>query len=196
MLFLRDDSGQVFNRFDNLNRWLATRNQRLRFAMNAGMYEPDFSPVGLLVQDGRQISPLNLADGSGNFYLKPNGVFLISNNGPKVVESVEYPSLSDSVRLATQSGPLLLRNGRIHPEFNPASTSRFIRNGVGVVGDTAIFVISEVPVSFHELASYFRDSLHCSDALYLDGVVSSLYSMEMGRNDFVTNLGPIIGVVE
>jgi uncharacterized protein YigE (DUF2233 family) len=148
------------------------------------------------VQDGREISPLNLRDGNGNFYLKPNGVFLISTSGPRIVESTEYRRITDSVLVATQSGPLLIRNGAIHPAFNAASTSRLIRNGVGVSGDTVLFVISEQPVSFHEFALYFRDELHCSDALYLDGVVSSLYSAELGRNDYRTDLGPIIGVVK
>jgi uncharacterized protein YigE (DUF2233 family) len=110
-LFLRDDAGRTFNRFDRLKSWLASRNERLRFAMNAGMFRPDLSPVGLLVQDGQQVSPLNLSDGAGNFFLKPNGVFFISESGPRIVESSEYPALARGVRLATQSGPLLVRNG-------------------------------------------------------------------------------------
>ncbi|HYX72341.1 MAG TPA: hypothetical protein VE732_06195, partial [Nitrososphaera sp.] len=57
-LFLRDDAGYTFKRFDRLRSWLASRNERLRFAMNAGMFQPDLSPVGLLVQDGQQVSPL------------------------------------------------------------------------------------------------------------------------------------------
>jgi uncharacterized protein YigE (DUF2233 family) len=195
-LFLRDDAGRTFNRFDRLKSWLAGRNERLLFAMNAGMFRPDLSPVGLLVQDGRQVSPLNLSDGDGNFFLKPNGVFFISESGPRVVESSEYPALARGVRLATQSGPLLVRNGVLHPAFNAASTSRLPRNGVGVSGDTAIFVISEQPVNFYELATYFRDELHCTDALYLDGVVSSLYSADLQRNDSTADLGPIIGVVQ
>jgi uncharacterized protein YigE (DUF2233 family) len=195
-LFLRDDAGRTFNRFDRLTSWLAGRNQRLLFAMNAGMFEPDLSPVGLLVQDGRQVSPLNLSDGDGNFFLKPNGVFFVSESGPRIVESTEYTALAGGVRLATQSGPLLVRGGVIHPAFNAASTSRLLRNGVGVSGDTVIFVISEQPVNFYEMASYFRDELHCPDALYLDGVVSSLYSTDLQRNDSKVDLGPIIGVVQ
>lgn len=195
-LFLRDDAGRTFNRFDRLRSWLAGRNERLRFAMNAGMYQPDFSPVGLLVQDGRQVSPLNLSDGDGNFFLKPNGVFFISESGPRIVESTEYPALARGVRLATQSGPLLVRNGVLHPAFKAASTSRLSRNGVGISGDTVVFVISEQPVNFYELATYFRDELHCPDALYLDGVVSSLYSTDLQRNDSTADLGPIIGVLQ
>ncbi len=193
-LFLRDDTGVEFKRFDRLESWLAARNRQLVFAMNAGMYHADFSPVGLLVQDGREVSPLNLSDGAGNFFLKPNGVFLVSGTRPRVVESSEYPAVSKDVRLATQSGPLLLRRGVVHPAFIPDSDSRKIRNGVGVSGHTAVFVISEDPVNFYEFALYFRDVLHCRDALYLDGTVSAMHSLALRRSDFVRDLGPILGV--
>jgi uncharacterized protein YigE (DUF2233 family) len=195
-LFLRDDVGHTFQRFDRLKSWLASRNQRLRFAMNAGMFQPDFSPVGLLVQEGQQVSPLNLSDGTGNFFLQPNGVFFVSESGPRIVTSTEYPALAQGVRLATQSGPLLVRNGALHPAIDAGSTSRLLRNGVGISGDTVIFVISEQPVNFYELAIYFRDELHCPDALYLDGVVSSLYSTDLQRNDSRADLGPIVAVVQ
>uniref|UniRef100_C5CWT4 Periplasmic protein-like protein n=1 Tax=Variovorax paradoxus (strain S110) TaxID=543728 RepID=C5CWT4_VARPS len=194
-LFLHDDSGAPFKRFDRLEAWLAARNRQLVFAMNAGMYHADFSPVGLLVQEGREEAPLNLAAGAGNFFLKPNGVFLVSDAGPRVVESSEYAALpKEGVRLATQSGPLLLRRGVVHPAFIPDSDSRKIRNGVGVSGHTAIFVISEQPVNFYEFALYFRDVLHCRDALYLDGTVSALHSLALRRSDFTRELGPILGV--
>ena len=195
-LFLNDDAGRPLHDFSRLAAWLKGRDKRLSFAVNAGMYHADFAPVGLLVQDGKQIAPLNLDDGIGNFFLKPNGVFLVTKNGPKVVEASEYPLLGKGARLATQSGPLLLRNGVIHPAFIPESASRFIRNGVGVAGGKVIFVISNHPVTFHELAVFFRDNLHCKDALYLDGSVSSLYSTALGRNDAAARLGPMLGVVE
>ena len=194
-LFLRDETGRTFNRFDHLAAWLAGRNQQLRFAMNAGMYNPDFSPVGLLVKDGREISPLNVADGTGNFFLKPNGVFFVSASGPRIVETTEYPGLAHDVRLATQSGPLLLRNGVVNPAFDVASTNRLIRNGVGISQNAILFAISEQPITFYEFAIFFRDELQCQDALYLDGVVSSLYSVNLKRNDSTADLGPIIGVV-
>lgn len=195
-LFLRDETGRAFNRFDRLAAWLANRNQHLRFAMNAGMYNSDFSPVGLLVQDGREISPLNVANGTGNFFLKPNGVFFVSGSGPRIVETTEYPALAQDVRLATQSGPLLLRNGIVNAALDPASTSRLVRNGVGISKNGILFVISEQPITFYEFAVFFRDELHCENALYLDGVVSSLYSVELQRNDSRADLGPIVGVVQ
>ncbi len=194
-LFLADEAGQAFKSFRRLSAWLAGRERELVFAVNAGMYHHDFTPVGLLVQDGKQIAPLNLADGVGNFFMKPNGVFLVSAAGPQVISAAEYPALGHGVRLATQSGPLLLRRGVIHPAFLADATSRHIRNGVGIVDGKAVFVISEQPVTFHEFAIYFRDTLGCQDALYLDGSISSLYSATLGRHDERARLGPILAVV-
>lgn len=83
-----------------------------------------------------------------------------------------------------------------HPALDAASTSRLTRNGVGISKNTILFVISEQPVNFYEFAVFFRDELHCQDALYLDGVVSSLYSVKLKRNDSRADLGPIIAVVQ
>ncbi len=194
-LFLNDEEGKPFKRFEHLAAWLQTRKKQLRFAGNAGMYHQNFSPVGLLIQDGKQAFPLNQTNGIGNFFLKPNGVFLVSDAGPRVVESSEYPAIANGVRIATQSGPLLVRRGTIHPAFERNSSSRLIRNGVGVNGSKAYFVISERPVSFYELAIFFRDTLLCQDALYLDGVVSGLYSTEKHRKDSSADLGAMIGLI-
>lgn len=195
-LFLTDDTGAPFRRLDNLDVWLESHHRQLRFAMNAGMFEPDLSPVGLFVTQGRELKALNLANGRGNFFLKPNGVFFLTQAGPRIVRSTQYSAPADKVLLATQSGPLLLEDGSIHPAFNPASKSKYIRNGVGVRGDEAIFVISNVPVTFYEFAAYFKDQLHCMDALYFDGAVSSLFAPDLGRRDSTVDLGPMIGVVK
>ncbi len=196
-LFLRDADGQPFKRFDRLSKSLDSQGKKLVFAMNAGMYHGDFSPVGLFISDGRQLAPLNLANGEGNYFLKPNGIFLITEKGAQIVESSEYPGLRERVLLATQSGPLLVRAGKIHPAFNQDSKSRLYRNGVGVPApDTALFAIAEAPLNFHEFATFFRDTLHCPDALFLDGTISSLYSSKLNRNDFKMDLGPIIGITE
>lgn len=194
-VFLRDESGQPLKRFDPLAALLEQRGQRLVFAMNAGMFHPGFAPVGLCVADGQTLAPLNVAPGVGNFFLKPNGVFCVSRSGASVVESTEFARLENPVTLATQSGPLLVLGGKIHPAFNPASTSRLFRNGVGVPSpDTAIFAISEDQVSLYEFAVFFRDVLRCPNALFLDGSVSSLYAPTLKRNDFRMDLGPMIGV--
>jgi len=196
-LFLHDETGQPFKRFERLALWLEQRQEKLVFAMNAGMYHGDFSPVGLFVSEGHQAVPLNLDDGVGNFFLKPNGIFTVTELAARVVESSEYSALRENAVFATQSGPLLVRGGKIHPAFKPQSDSRLFRNGVGVPAPgLALFVISEGPVNFFEFATLFRDRLGCPDALFLDGTVSSLYAPQLERNDFRMDLGPIMAVTE
>ena len=196
-LFHRDENGQPFKRFPPLVKWLGEHGQTLTFAMNAGMYQRDFSALGISVAEGRELTPLNTANGVGNFFLKPNGVFLVSEAGARVIETSEYPRLKERVLLATQSGPLLVHGGRMHPAFREGSDNRLFRNGVGVPSpDVALFAISEAPVNFHEFATMFRDVLRCPDALFLDGTVSSLHSPKLNRSDFRIDLGPFVGVTE
>jgi uncharacterized protein YigE (DUF2233 family) len=165
--------------------------------MNAGMFHPDFQPVGLFVSEGRERHPIELAHGEGNFFLQPNGVFLVTADGPRVIESAAWPRIDRrDVRLATQSGPLLVKDGALTPPVASPSTSLRTRNGVCANGPEAIFVISDAPVSLHDFARYFRDVLHCRDALYLDGAISSLYAPSRHRDDDFVDLGPLIGVVE
>jgi uncharacterized protein YigE (DUF2233 family) len=196
-LFLNDAAHQPYRGFDALAADLARKKRKLLFAMNAGMFEPDYSPVGLYVADGVEQAPLNLRAGHGNFYLKPNGVFLVTEQGAQVVDSAAYGDVKARVLLATQSGPLLVRGGALHPAFMPDSTSRLVRNGVGVTeAGEVVFVISETRVNFFEFASFFKYALHCPNALYLDGSISSLYLAASGRNDASAWLGPMVGVTE
>ncbi|TXI93547.1 MAG: hypothetical protein E6Q34_05405 [Burkholderiaceae bacterium] len=194
-LFWADDKTQIFKSFDRINAWLKREQKQLVFAMNAGMFHYDLSPVGLLRIEGRELNALNTDTGFGNFFMSPNGVFFWGREGAYIVETSEFASMQSQADFATQSGPMLLRHSVIHPRFDQASTSRHIRNGVGIKQGQLYFVISNQAVSFYEFALYFRDELQCSDALYLDGAISSLYAIEMGRNDQKTQLGPIIGVV-
>ena len=196
-LFLRDEAGQPIKRFERLVVLLEARGQKLTFAMNAGMYHADFSPVGLFISDGKQLAPLNTASAEGNFFLKPNGVFVVTETGARVVETSEFPDVRERVILATQSGPMLVHRGKLHPAFNPKSESRLFRNGVcAPTPDIVVFVNSEAPVNFYEFASFFRDTLRCSEALFLDGTINSLHATELKRSDFRMDLGPIIGIAE
>ena len=194
-LLVRDDAGLPLKSFERAQQWLGEKRQKLIFGMNGGMYHGDMSPVGLCVQGGKELVPLNLAKAEGNFFLKPNGIFLISDKGVKVIVSEEYPALKEKVMLATQSGPLLLRNNRMHPAFKEGSKNVLYRNAVGVrARHEVIFAISEEPVNFHELATLFRDALKCPDALFLDGTVSSLHAEALNRSDKKMDLGPMIGI--
>ncbi|MCA9495151.1 MAG: phosphodiester glycosidase family protein [Myxococcales bacterium] len=145
-------------------------------ATNAGIFHSPEVPVGWTVAAGEQIAPLERGSGFGNFYLRPNGVFLIDDDGARVL-ATEHVDASRPVLLATQSGPALVLEGRIHPAFRPASNSLKIRNAVGVLdARTVVLVKSREPVRLYDLASLFVDELHVDDALYLDGTISSLWS--------------------
>jgi uncharacterized protein YigE (DUF2233 family) len=176
---------------------LATQSKTLKFAMNAGMFDENQRPVGLYVEDGKQAKKLNRRNGAGNFHLKPNGVFYIARGKPGVLDSEAYARSGIKPDFASQSGPMLVINGAIHPKFSPAGTSRKIRNGVGIdAAGTAVFAISDQAVTFYEFASLFRDQLKCDNALFLDGSVSGLYAADLGRNDGFLPLGPMVGAYE
>lgn len=197
-LFLNDGDGKPYGSFDAVARALAARGERLVFAANAGMFEADFRPVGLLVQDGAETAPLNLRDGDGNFYLKPNGVFLINaKRRAMIVESSTYPALLIPAQWATQSGPLLAQRGDVHPDFMEGSRNLTIRDGVGVRRDgRVVFAISRLPVNLYDFALFFVRRENCPDALYLDGHVSSFYAGGRAEPVPAAPLGPIFGLVE
>ena len=165
---------------------------RVAFAMNAGMFGEDGRPIGLAIVDGKEKHGINRRKGGGNFHLMPNGVFLVRKSGvAEVVPSTDFASSPDIV-LATQSGPMLVIGGKLHPAFEPDGTSRLIRNGVGVRNGHALFVIADEPVSFGKFARFFRDGLKVPNALFFDGSVSSLWDPANGRQDASVPLGPMI----
>lgn len=192
--------------FAALKRSLGPDAGRVRFAMNAGMYQPDLGPVGLLVENGAQLHQADVNPGRGNFYLLPNGVFWVDRRGrARITETREFElkgrasASGAGAAWATQSGPLLLDRGRPHPAILPDGESRLIRNGVGTGcragAGGAVFVISEDPVSFGRFMGFFRDGPGCADALYLDGSISSLWRPETGRMDSARPLGPMVMVL-
>lgn len=181
--------------FARLRDQLGPRAGRLLFAMNAGMFDEAGQPIGLYVEAGQERHRINLRPGPGNFHMLPNGVFAADADGHvSVVPSARYDAASRP-RFATQSGPMLVIDGVLHPQISADGASLYVRNGVGVADpDTAWFVISDVPVSFGRLARFFRDGLGCRNALYFDGAVSSLWDPAAGRMDETFPLGPMVAV--
>ena len=190
--------GEIIGQFDRLTESVEINGGDVIFAMNAGMYHEDRSPVGLYKESGEEVAPIVTRAGPGNFGMLPNGVFSIGEDGrPRVTETLAYLEIADTQASATQSGPMLVINGELHPRFNPEGTSRKRRNGVGVSadGETVHFAISDGFVTFHEFATLFRDRLQTPNALFLDGSISRLYAPEIDRKEDGIDMGPIVSVV-
>ena len=205
-LFWKDADGQPYRTFANVAKAAAHEKKLLTFAMNAGMYTDDFSPMGLYVEAGEQLRPANIFELKPsttpvpNFYKKPNGVFFLDDTGAGILPTEIYLKRKGKARFATQSGPMLVIAGKTNPIFIPGSTDRKRRSGVGVCeADMLRFAISDDPVNFHDFARFFRDELKCPDALFLDGGRGAgIYVPAMDREDWSGHggFGPMIGLVE
>jgi uncharacterized protein YigE (DUF2233 family) len=193
--YWKDDINQPFKNFQNLRDWLGKRGQKLVFGMNGGMYKTDNSPVGLYIESGKTIVPINKASASGNFYLKPNGIFYITRENTAAVVTTEKFKSDSNIKFATQSGPMLIIDGKIHPEFKEGSSNVNVRNGVGVLANgQVIFAMSKQPINFYDFANFFLKS-GCKNALYLDGFVSQTYLPGQNWKQTGGNFGVMIAEV-
>ncbi|MEI9850723.1 MAG: phosphodiester glycosidase family protein [Sphingomonas sp.] len=190
----RGPGGKPMREFEGLRGRLGERHSRIAFAMNAGMFDEAGRPIGYYVEDGAQQAALNRRKGPGNFHLEPNGVFWGDAKGWHVATTMDFAARKpDRVRFGTQSGPMLMIGGRLHPKLSANGTSLQVRNGVGVAADgSAWFAISDQAVSFGRFARLFRDRLGCPDALYLDGAVSRLWDPVARREDEGAPIGPMV----
>jgi len=195
-LYYKDSKGNNFGSIKKLVEWGIKHKQPLLFATNGGMYKPDHSPLGLFIQNKKNISKLNTANGGGNFYLKPNGIFYITVANIASICLTEDFVNKDNIKYATQSGPMLIINGRIHPAFQQGSVNLNIRSGVGILpNNKVLFAMSKTPVSFYDIAAYFK-AMGCKNALYLDGFVSRTYLPEKKWVQTDGDFGVIIGVTQ
>lgn len=195
---LKDDAGGRIGDFGKLATVLGDPG-KLLFATNGGMFTPAYEPVGLFVQGGREVSPLNRSPGDGNFFLTPNGVFAVAAERAMVLTTDAFASLPAKARaeikFATQSGPMLVVDGAPHPSFQRFSKNRAIRSGVGQLSPTVVvFAISEAPVTFMELADLFRIEYGCQNALYLDGAISKFWLPALGQTDPSGDFGVLVSV--
>lgn len=191
-----DAAGKPYETFEAAKASFPGRNVAL--IMNAGMYHEDRRPVGLAVQDGREIHGAVLGTGSGNYSLRPNGVFFVEGGRAEVMESTRYLEGRHDPDLATQSGPMLVIDGQLHPRFIDGSDSRHVRNGVCARkdGQVVTLVLSRSPVNFWDFGTFFKDRLGCRNALFFDGTVSSLYYPAGGIDYRRDRLGPMLVVTD
>jgi uncharacterized protein YigE (DUF2233 family) len=173
-----------------LDATLRDSSRRVAIAMNAGIFGTDGRTLGLLVRRGRQVVPLNRSPGRAvtapasicdiaNFYCPPNGVFYVADGRAAVVTTAEFARRgigSSSIQAATQSGPMLVVDGRAARQFPAAWRKRIGRNAVCTrANGTVLFVLGR-DQTHGSLAEALRGPLACRDALYLDGNVSDLFT--------------------
>lgn len=194
-LYWKDNNGEILNNFQNLKTYVESKSKTLVFAMNAGMYTTKFYPQGLYIEQQKTLMPLDTNSGDGNFYMKPNGVFYITTNNVAVVCKTQSFN-NKNIKYATQSGPMLLIDGKVHSEFKKGSTNLNIRNGVGILpNNTVLFAVSKSKINFYDFAMYFKNK-GCKNALYLDGFVSRAYLPEKKWEQLDGNFGVMIGVTK
>lgn len=195
--YYKNEFLENFSNHKRLKEHLRNKSYELLFAVNGGMYKKNFTPQGLFIEKGKIINAIETKiEGYGNFYLQPNGIFYIDKNGLAGIKETTKVSAISNLKYATQSGPMLVINGEIHPEFRERSTNLHIRNGVGILPNgNLLFVMSKEKINFHELAMYFKNN-KCSNALYLDGFVSRTYLPSKNWIQEDGNFGIIIGEVK
>jgi uncharacterized protein YigE (DUF2233 family) len=195
-LYWKNDKGEIIGTFENLKTWVGNHQKTLLFAMNAGMYKHDFSPEGLFIDNGQIVRPINKASAAGNFHLQPNGIFLITKTNTAQIVTTENFKNGGQIKYATQSRPMLLVNGQIHPEFKKGSKALNIRNGVGILSNNKIiFAMSKEKINLYDFAEFFKSS-GCKNALYLDGFVSRMYLPEKNWIQNDGRFGVLIGLTK
>ncbi len=196
-MFWKDVSGKPFSSLENLEKHLTKNNIRLLAATNAGIFDTSQAPLGLHIERGQVLHPLKTRrSGYGNFYLQPNGVFYLAKSGARILETLEFQRISPTALEATQSGPMLVRNGKIHAAFQKNSFNRLPRNMIGVENSQNVhLVISDDWVNFYDTALFMRDVLKCQNALYLDGSISAM-RIPNSREDDDGEFGGMIGIVQ
>lgn len=191
---------QAYQSFNGLAKTLAKQKKSVLFAINSGIFGQDQSPLGWHVEEGIRLQALNQVtrkDATGNFSLIPNGVFFIDKSGKHYVLETEQflkEQTQYDITYATQSGPMLLIDGRLHPKFFSSSDSLKYRSGVCVQNNKTYFAVTQNPINFYYFAKFFQDELGCDNALYLDGTLSQLYYQGKIYGAPFWNVRPYVGI--
>lgn len=194
----KSDTGQIFGSLTALDAWLRDRGRRLVCGTNGGIFDEAQKPLGLYIENKTLLRRTNLRrSGYGNFYLQPNGMFLLYPGQAEIVTTDEYQAKPDAekrlVEFANQSGPILVRNGEANPLFIPNSPNTTTRNAVCVRNPTGVVLVATLdPINFHEFARALKDRFGCQTALYLDGTLSAFYPPQ--RFAFERPLGVLFAV--
>ncbi|STJ31938.1 protein [Escherichia coli] len=115
-----------------LHALLADMNSQVQMAMNGGIYDESYAPLGLYIENGQQKVALNLASGEGNFFIRPGGVFYVAGDKVGIVRLDAFKT-SKEIQFAVQSGPMLMENSVINPRIHPNVASRKFVTVLGLI---------------------------------------------------------------
>ena len=138
--------------------------------VNGGYFDPEDAPVGLLVSEGRVLSPLRKAK-------LLSGVLLATGSRVDVVRTTHF-SMSDKIKSALQCGPLLVERAAPVVGLNDTRPARRTFAAVDGNGRAALGVCSAV--SLAQLSRILcltnvAGKMKIARALNLDGGSSSAF---------------------
>ena len=177
----RDGGAQSFA---DAERALRERGERLLLATNGGLFH-DGAPIGLHVEDGRAVRPLNLDTAPppghrpGNFYYLPNAVLFQDRSGDVTIRDARrMRGRTEAVRDGLQSGPALLLDGAAHRVARPPNRGvpHASRSAACVVNPRELLIVfAPDPTTFPQLTRFLA-AQGCRDAVFLDANVPGIYA--------------------
>ncbi|MBI2343816.1 MAG: phosphodiester glycosidase family protein [Deltaproteobacteria bacterium] len=170
-------------------RELAERT-KARVAINGGFFSPELQPLGLRIQNGKRRTPLK----STSWW----GIFSLEGTTPHIAPPWAYRP-SSQTRMAVQSGPRLIVDGRVPPLKEGMAE----RSALCITPEHRIVVAAteNAPMSTSTLADLLRRAtaeggFACRDALNLDGGRSTQLYARIGRfRVHVPNLSTVTDAV-
>jgi hypothetical protein len=138
--------------------------------VNGGFFKPDFTPVGLLISDGKLIAPMQPAR-------LMTGILSASTHEVRIQRLREF-SRQEKTNTAVQSGPFLIDHSEPIPGLDDSREARRTFVATGTNDRVVLGTCSEV--SLAELAAILAttrlaDDLKIQRALNLDGGSSSAF---------------------
>ena len=149
---------------------MAVHNNAL-LAINGGFFDKKFRPLGLRINNYKQLNNLKRISWWGIFYVKNNRAY---------ISSYRQYHKSPKTSFAMQSGPRLLIDGQT-PTLKPGNAER---SAIGIDGQGRIIIVvtDNASMSTTDLALMMSKSpINCIDALNLDGGSSSQLYAKIGN---------------
>ena len=147
--------------------------------INGGFFQEDLSPLGLMIQKGKELNPLRRVEW---------GVFSIAEGTPKIVHTRAFIP-GPNIVTALQSGPRLVIGGVIPTLLSDAPAPR---SAVGITQDNQVILATtqNTLLDMKTWANFLKS--YCSYALNLDGGGSAqLYFKHDGHEVHVAGTTPV-----